>query len=339
MVGITIKKAKNPQLKEGSITLRKSDNRYMGKVRNNENGFKYVYDDTYLGCVDKINDYIAYRDRYLSDVKFFDWIDDFLIDYKKPNVKTRTFDGLKRNVRLHIKPKFPCKILLRDVKPPQIQKALMSIEGSRTRKMVYDFLFECFQTAKECTYIDFFPMGKKAVKIPSHKYQQGYALSTQELKDFFVSIQGHVLEDYFKFLIYTGTRRSEALGIKVSDIDLENNIIHINGTKTKASARIFPIFSQLLDVLLEVLATKSLEQEKLFAFSPDYATHAFKKLCPAHKLHDLRHTFATLCLKSGVSSKVTQEWLGHSKIDTTLNIYSHVDKELHFKEVKKLTIF
>ncbi|WP_257535758.1 tyrosine-type recombinase/integrase [Mesobacillus foraminis] len=42
------------------------------------------------------------------------------------------------------------------------------------------------------------------------------------------------------------------------------------------------------------------------------------------RFHDLRHTHATMLLASGIQGKVISEWLGHSNIKTTLDIYSHV---------------
>jgi len=45
---------------------------------------------------------------------------------------------------------------------------------------------------------------------------------------------------------------------------------------------------------------------------------------PETTLHSLRHTSASLLIKSGASAKVVQERLGHSKVDTTLSIYTHL---------------
>lgn len=63
--------------------------------------------------------------------------------------------------------------------------------------------------------------------------------------------------------------------------------------------------------------------------NPDTVTHAFGKLIrkaglPHLRLHDLRHSHATLMFKEGIHPKIVQERLGHSNIATTLNIYSHV---------------
>jgi len=64
-------------------------------------------------------------------------------------------------------------------------------------------------------------------------------------------------------------------------------------------------------------------------FDPSTITHAFKKIVhkaglPEVRLHDLRHTHASLMLKAGVHPKIVSERLGHSNISITLDTYSHV---------------
>ena len=62
----------------------------------------------------------------------------------------------------------------------------------------------------------------------------------------------------------------------------------------------------------------------------NYLTSAFPKFLESHGLrrmrfHDLRHSCASLLLANGVPLKQIQEWLGHSDIGTTANIYIHLD--------------
>lgn len=64
----------------------------------------------------------------------------------------------------------------------------------------------------------------------------------------------------------------------------------------------------------------------------DYLTNAFPKFLEDHGLrrmrfHNLRHSCASLLLKEGVPMKQIQEWLGHSDISTTANIYAHLDSQ------------
>ena len=62
---------------------------------------------------------------------------------------------------------------------------------------------------------------------------------------------------------------------------------------------------------------------------PSYVTHTFAKILdrselPKIRFHDLRHSAASLLINSGFNLKEVQEWLGHSNIATTGNIYSHL---------------
>ena len=65
---------------------------------------------------------------------------------------------------------------------------------------------------------------------------------------------------------------------------------------------------------------------------PDYVSDHFKILLRINELksirfHDLRHSCASLLLAQGVPMKMIQDWLGHSDMSTTANIYSHIDSE------------
>ena len=67
-------------------------------------------------------------------------------------------------------------------------------------------------------------------------------------------------------------------------------------------------------------------------FEPNWVTETFGRLMKKHGLrqirfHDLRHSCASLMLANGVPMKQIREWLGHSDISTTSNIYSHLDAE------------
>ncbi|MCK8816779.1 site-specific integrase [Natroniella sulfidigena] len=76
-------------------------------------------------------------------------------------------------------------------------------------------------------------------------------------------------------------------------------------------------------------------------FNPRFATRSFNKVAEKvdlsnFRLHDLRHTHATLMLKAGVHPKIVQERLGHSSITQTLDTYSHVIPSMQKEAVQKL---
>jgi integrase len=82
--------------------------------------------------------------------------------------------------------------------------------------------------------------------------------------------------------------------------------------------------------------------EKGTPLDPRNFTRHFKRLLKKAglptdiRLHDLRHTYATLLLKRGVPAKIVQELLGHSSITITLDLYSHVTLEMQKLAVESL---
>ncbi len=73
---------------------------------------------------------------------------------------------------------------------------------------------------------------------------------------------------------------------------------------------------------------------------PDYFSHAFTRIVetsglPRIRLHDLRHTHATLALQAGIHPKVVSERLGHANASITMDIYSHVTPSMQ-EEVAEL---
>ena len=63
-------------------------------------------------------------------------------------------------------------------------------------------------------------------------------------------------------------------------------------------------------------------------FSYYFGRHVKRLSLPRIRLHDLRHTHATLALRAGVQPRVVQERLGHANVSITLNTYSHVDLDM-----------
>lgn len=118
--------------------------------------------------------------------------------------------------------------------------------------------------------------------------------------------------------------------------------------KTQSSLRTLPLLDDIKELLLELKMKQKRNMaicgkkynhkydEYIFVdymgnlFKPDYVTGSFRNLLKSNNLkpirfHDLRHSCATLLLAHDVPMKLIQEWLGHSDIGTTANIYSHTD--------------
>lgn len=156
-----------------------------------------------------------------------------------------------------------------------------------------------------------------------------------------------------------GLRRSELLGLKWDSIDFERKALTIrhtvakvtkvvekDKTKNASSFRSFPLTPAAEQIFLDMKRQEETNQ-KLFGkeyhkndyvfkwedgrpYSPDYISHAFSKLLkkydfPHIRFHELRHSCASLLTAQGYGLKDIQEWLGHSDIKMTANIYGHLD--------------
>lgn len=258
-----------------------------------------------------------------------DWYFDWAKVYKKPNVKPNTYKAICSVFRIHLIEELK-NTELNELKVFEIDKALSMLPPNRTKKHLYDNLVACLFKAFCLDYIN--RDISKLIQPVKFFSRQGQALSADEIELFLKKIKGHKLERLFRFYLYTGVRRHEALQLNWSDVDFDNNVILIRGTKTKSSYRYIPITSEVFNIL-NSYRNKS---GRVFKFNDDYVTKTFKKICPEHRLHDLRHTFATLCAENNVHPSATQRMLGHSKIDTTMRIYTHVSTEFMLCEASKL---
>lgn len=267
------------------------------------------------------------------------WLKEWINVYKKPYIKS--WKKIKDTVRLHI-PDYVKKIELQMLNAFIIQKALNEVKSSRMRLETFDVYHGSLNLAFKLGFLEK-DVASLLIK-PKHVRKVGNALSSEELLQFFENIKGHRYETYFKFLLLTGARRQEGLDFTYNDIYPANDVLLIKGTKTNLSVRYIPVFPELYEVLGFSGKNEFKDFIKAngnirpFRFSASRISKEFKMLCPNHKLHDLRHTFATKCLECEISMKVVQSWLGHARLDTTASIYSHILPQFEKSEAKKFKL-
>lgn len=225
-----------------------------------------------------------------------------------------------------------------------------------TIKLIFSIIRTALSDAVEWQYIGRNPC--KGVVLPQIEEAEYPVLDFKQVQVLLDAVSGTKLEGLVTVALCTGLRRGELLGLKWADIDrgkwtltVQRTLIYLNGVgyrevgpKTKASKRTIPLIP-LAQVALEKHRTRQLKarmeaeiwKEKDLVFCDgegdymNFATlyRAFYKVLaqaelPPMRIHDLRHSAATLLLALKVSIKVIQAILGHSSLMMTLGLYGHL---------------
>jgi integrase len=182
--------------------------------------------------------------------------------------------------------------------------------------------------------------------------------SASQLQTFLGSIADERFSPAFVLAAHTGMRRGEVAGLRWADVDLAGKLIHIrqaatvvayelriDDVKTSNGRRTIDIDGDVVRAL-QAWRRKHAEERLLLGGAyddhdlvfarpdgtpthPELLSRTFERLIarsglPTIRLHDLRHTHASLLLKAGVPIKVVSERLGHATPSFTLDVYSWV---------------
>ena len=253
--------------------------------------------------------------------------------YKKPYVSEKQSEIIQICLRKHIPQWFKDKDLM-DITTFDIETALAEVKSSKMRQLTYDTIAGVLASAYENELILKNPVIK--IKRPKHNEVIGQPLSIDEIKTLFAHSSAR-LNLYYRFMLCTGCRRGEALSVRWSDIDYKHQYIHIRGTKTRGSDRIVPLFDDILPIL-ESIPHNIDDNGFIFDLDGAYASRHFSKVLKNHRLHDLRHTFATRCAECDVNDDVVKAWLGHTRMVTTQR-YTHIRSAKRQAEAEKFHLF
>ena len=151
-------------------------------------------------------------------------------------------------------------------------------------------------------------------------------LSDSDIDKLIAGATNKLTRDLITFLIYTGCRKGEALNLKWDDVDLQNEVIAIKGTKTKYD-RYIPISNVLKKVLEEINRQSDYvfcyKGKKLSNFKGSFKTACRRAGIKDLRVHDLRHVFASKMVMSGTSLYITGNLLGHRTPQMTMR-YAHL---------------
>ena len=303
-----------------------------------------------------------------SDMIVESWFE-YWISIKKKTVRPNTvrnyIERYEHNIRGVIG-----EMLLTEVKPIHCQKIFsdMAEEGYKT-STIYQTriaLFNMMEFAKENDVIINNPC-KKSVKSdmgkPSDKKE---ALTIDTQRRFLEGATGQSYENQYRFVLQTGLRTGELVGLTWNDIDFENRTVTISRTmeyrykvgewrvgppKSKSGYRTIP----LTDEAIRILKAQKAKNQKIKVINMEWKNQVFLcrkgepvknstydtalfKICDKagikrFSMHVLRHTFATRCIEAGMLPKTLQKILGHSNIGITMNLYVHITEEEKHREI------
>ena len=312
----------------------------------------------------KLRDILASLDKGLpvdaGKVSLSEMLQRWMRDYVVPNTRARTAERYESDIRLHIEPSLG-HIQLSRLSPADIQameaRLLEGGKSARSVQHIHAVLRESLKHALRWGLV--FRNPAEAVDPPRPSRPEIQPPSANAVWDLLEAAKETPYHGALVFLAFTGCRRGEALGLRWTDIDLENgnaaivqSLQRVKGKglvfqapKSTKSRRAISLDSDTIDMLREHRGKQLLRQVELYgAYSdqglvfpgslggpidPSVLTRTFEKLVrriglTATRLHDLRHFHATLLLQQRTNSKVVQERLGHSSFAITMDTYSYV---------------
>jgi len=306
---------------------------------------------------------------YLPDrkVPLFEKVAQDWLKYKKANVRASSWDMYRGHLQHHFEGINSIKV--NRIAPAKVEEFIADKQAggmniTTLRKLIVTFN-QVMKYAVRHKYIDHNP-----VTDAERPKGQGRA----EERDMVVLLPNQIVallnavtnpkyKTMFMLAVMGGLREGEILGAKWTDVDWENNQIHVQRSynkktwykpKTKASDRRVDLGPNLVKALkVWRLACPPNDYDIIFPSEKGqpltdscmvrkFFKPALKKAeLPAIRFHDLRHTYASLLIEQGENIKYIQTQLGHSSPTVTLNIYAHLMKLTNQKSAIALenTIF
>ncbi len=305
-----------------------------------------------------------------GDMTVETWFDYWIENIKGANAKKNTISNYINRFNNSIKP-YIGNMKLRDVKPLHCQNVLNQMVASdyknSTIGLVRTAMKMMFEDAVENDIILKSPVTKAVNCTQGKESSEKNALTVEEQRIFleFAKKSSYYLQ--YAFILQTGIRVGELIGLKWSDVDFERKILCISRTtnqingewvtgtpKSRAGTREIPLTDEAVKILKEekkrhgrisvipmqfhdfVFVSKNGKSIDNSSYNAALRKISAKAGIEQISIHTLRHTFATRCIEAGMQPKTLQTILGHSKIDVTMNIYVHVMEKTKNAEMKNV---
>lgn len=289
-----------------------------------------------------------------TNIKYIDWLTQWLENYIRPSVKMRTYERYKLIVEQHIKDKIG-DMELNELSPLVLQRFITELLQSGNKKTgnglsansvnaVISVIQSSLKTAHMLGLTAEYTADK--LKRPKLTEKPVECFTITEQKQIEKAVMNGKKDKLYGILLclYSGLRIGELIALQWSDIDLTKGILTvskschdskegliIDAPKTISSRRVIPLPKQLLPILKSI-KKKSDAPFVVSAKGKPVSVRSYqrsfelllKRLNIPHKgFHSLRHTFATRAIECGMDVKTLSEILGHKNPTVTLNRYAH----------------
>lgn len=340
----------------------------VGHKDNGDSIFRYVSAKTQKALLEKLHKSIdEYDGAELTEdsrMTLGEWLDIWLKECAEPSLRPSTYKGYlgyaERNIKPYLGSKQISKVTAADV---QTLYRKLQREGGvgggalspATVRRIHGVLHQALNVAVDRHLIVKNPTDD--VTLPKKVSAAKTILNDKQLEQFMEAIKADERwHDFFYLEITTGLRRGELCGLMWTDFDAEKGTLtvrrtlhnkegggyYVGETKTGAGRRIIKLPPSTVHLLSE--RKRASISQWMFPnpihpedpIMPNSGYTRMKKLLaeaglPNMRFHDLRHTFATHALTSGVDAKTLSGILGHTKTSFTLDTYTHVTGDMHRK--------
>lgn len=294
------------------------------------------------------------------------WLDRWLTEYKAGTVRPGTLEGYRRYIEYYIKPQLGDKqISLLSQQDIQRMYRRLKTEGrihehpemghQLSDSMVRHIHSTLHAALKDAVQAHVIPRNPtEGTTAPKPNYKPKRILTRAELDAFLAVVeQDEVWRDFFQTELMTGLRRGEICGLQWNDFDEDAGTLKVCRTLHSQRKGEYTVGETktnqgMRTIILPHSVTEILRRRKADAISqwifpdpvkpedpvdPNAAYRHMKTLLqraglPSIRFHDLRHTFATHALTSGVDAKTLSGILGHTNASFTLDTYTHVTSDM-----------
>ena len=350
---------------EGSIFFHEKKGLWVSKITLPDGSSRFKYGrrqkevrEHHLTALNQLRQGMLPKDDTITVSQF---MTNYMETVGKQTLRPRTQEMQESFFRVHIFPSLG-KIKLKDLRPDHLQSFYSQKLDQGLSRRTVQLLHVTLRTALKQA-VKWGTVARNVtdlVQAPRPVKTAPKFFIKEQLNKFLESVRGHKWYLIYLLLIYGGFREGEVLGIHYEDCDMVNRAINVRHSvitlkgglfitepKTKTSRRAVTLPKIAYDELKKHLEQLDRNQGLIFTtgtgspISPRNFIRHFKKALsdaglPDIRVHDLRHSHASLLLASGVNPKLVQERLGHASITLTLDTYSHVIPSLQEEVAGKL---